>query len=138
MIRPTSIHLTDPRIIEVRASIAGEGEEHVNWLVDIAPTAEARLNLRVVFATLHAYGAGGNCDVVVGARMKYPKVATTPLEEFEAALAESEALETLYDYARVHARSLLGLVESDGTLPAKAPDPTFGRLAEAEEPPAPE
>lgn len=131
--RASSIRLADPRVLELNGAVRSVPEPHVDWYVGVAPEAEPSGNERVVIATLHIRGANGGCDVIVGSRMIHPNARKVETEDFSRALEDSDALEALYDFARIQARVILATLEVADAVPAAAPKPEFSSLASAED-----
>ncbi|MDR6691489.1 hypothetical protein J2X55_002412 [Microbacterium sp. 1154] len=76
-----------------------------------------------VFATLHAGGSGGWGDISVAAFVK--NAHDVAPDQFEEVLAGSEAVETLYDFARSHFVPMLAGIGAEVTMPAGSPKPTM-------------
>ena len=125
--------ITDLEVISVSSSRDGAHEPHVNWFVDYAPQKEDELDARVIMATLHVAGSVGRGDIQVGALLWEGSGATQNDESFAAAFAESDALEMLYDFARVSLRSVLAIVESDAEAPGQSPRPEIGQLSRVDD-----
>lgn len=80
----------------------------------------------VVIATLQAAESSGWGDITVGAAFNVQQ--DLPAEKIEEEIAGSEALETLYDFARSHLDPLLRTVGSDLVMPRYAPDVVLHRI----------
>jgi len=132
MLTSDDLRLVGPDVIEVSARHE-RLDPHVKWWVDYAPEPATTLSGRVVFGTLHAFGAAGGAEVTVASVIKYPNGASPTSEEFEKALKDSDALETLYDYARTVVSSVAAIVNARPELDRKAPEPVFGQLKRASE-----
>ncbi|WP_146080998.1 hypothetical protein [Pseudoclavibacter sp. AY1H1] len=81
-----------------------------------------------MIATLHVRGKSGGCDVTVAAQMLHPRARKVTTEEFQEALEHSDALEALFDFARIQARVVMAIVESDDQVPVASPEPEFSTL----------
>ena len=122
------MRLVDLDVLRSRAEKGAHNEPHIYWYVDFAPEPEESLAGRVVFGTLHAFGAKGGGEVMVGSIVLVPDDGDVSTEAFREALVESDALETLYDYARTALRTSLALVDVKVKLPRVAPEPVVGLL----------
>jgi hypothetical protein len=119
-----TISLVSPFIDRWRAARAdGDIHEHLRWDVTYAAEAVSTEmgNIWPVFATLHAAGPGGWGDVSVAAFVRNAEEIEP--DEFESVLAGSEAIETLYDFARSHFMPLIAGVGAELSIPKKSPDP---------------
>lgn len=119
-----SFLLSSPELLAVSASqpVSEEMSDHVVWTVSYHPTLSSskRGPWRPVVGTLHAADQSGNGDVSVGAILK--NIHGADPDDFEAALADSDALETLYDVARSHLLPVMRSVGCDIVLDRKAPE----------------
>ncbi len=125
--------ITDPQVSFVRAHRDGAEEPHVHWYVGYAPDLTEDRDARVVLATVHAAGANGGGDVEVSALLWRTTDEPWDVEELASDLEISDAVETLYDFARVSLRSVLALTEADVTVPTKAPAPVIRELVKRED-----
>jgi hypothetical protein len=87
----------------------------------------------VVFGTLHAFAPNGGGEVVVSSIVLYPTGTNPTTAEFAKALRGSDAVETLYDFARTILRTVASTVNAKPKLKRIAPAAKFGRLVRAEE-----
>jgi hypothetical protein len=129
--RPQDLHLVDLEVTSLSAR-QSSGSRHTRWFVGYATEPEQEVHGRVVFATLHVYGERGGGEVSVAVIMVYPDDVEPTTEEFVGALVESDALESLYDYARTVLRGLLGFVDVSVTVRRKAPKPKLDTLTKVE------
>lgn len=133
-----AIRIVAPMILDVRASTAFvETETHVVWNVGYAPELDDDGNGRFILAHLHAANTDGRVDVEIGATQLGSVLGSIAegedAEQYESALGESEALETLYDIARITAKSLLGTVNVELDLPLASPAVEVTRLVRSTE-----
>lgn len=127
------LQLVAPEVMGVRASRQPVEEPHTNWYVDYAPERDDDTGARVVFGNLHAAGTDGIADVTVACMMRYPADDEPGTEEFAAVLAQSDALETLWDIARVAFRTIAAVVGIDVEVPSKAPEAEISQLVPSDE-----
>lgn len=120
--------LVAPEVMGVRASQQPIDDPHLNWYVDYAPERDEDTGARVVFANLHAAGANGIADVTIACMMRYPLEREPGTDEFASVLASSDALETLWDIARVAFRSIAAVAGVNVEVPDKAPDAEISQL----------
>jgi hypothetical protein len=126
--------LTNLDVIRLRSSQGPDTDEHVRWSIEFDPDfADESETTRVVFGSLHAGGAAGWGDITVGAFFK--NMAGTTVAELPEELFSSDAVESLYDFARSHLQPLLSLVGAPMRLPWKSPDVVVGvmDMSDAEE-----
>ncbi len=119
--------LLEPDVTGLQASKLPLEEEHLEWSVGYAPTDYPRKHARVVIGTINAGGAGGSVDVSVGAMMAYSP-ENDPGDEFAAVLRQSDALETLWDIARLAFYGAAGVAGVRTTVPVAAPIPEINVL----------
>lgn len=129
----SSLDILGPEVMEVRAMRAVVDEPHVNWLVSFAPERDDEDLGRVVYATIHAAGEGGVGEVTVACLMGISAKNDPGVEGFGDLLAQSRALETLWDVARMAFRSAVSATEIEVSLPAKAPDAEMGQLVRSDQ-----
>lgn len=127
------LQLVAPEVMGVRASQQPVAEPHLNWYVDYAPERDDDLDGRVVFGQVHGAAANGYADVTVASVMRYAAEDEPGTEEFASALENSDALETLWDIARVAFRTIAALTGLDVELPAKAPQAEISQLVPSDE-----
>jgi len=132
LISPHDLRLSAPEIFEAKATQTG-AKRHVRWFVGYAPEPQEGTSSRVVFAAIHAFNESGGAEVSCASLISHPSDFDPTNEEFEQALRDSEALETLYDFLQPHVRSLLAMVNCGAKVPSKAPKPKFSRLKRASE-----
>lgn len=130
--RPTLV-LIAPEILAVRASQQQIDDPHIEWYVGYAPERDDANGARVVFGTIHAASAQGVADVTVAGMMRYPASEEPGTEAFADILAESDALETLWDIARGTFRAIATIANLDVEVPAKAPVAEISQLMRSEE-----
>ncbi|WP_308492804.1 hypothetical protein [Microbacterium terrisoli] len=125
------IRIVDPSVMDVASSALYDAEPHVAWSVGYAPELDDDGG-RFLLASLHAAGHEGRVDVEIAATQlggDYPAALEgDAAASFEAALADAEALETLYAFARMTAISALGLVDIDVEVPRMTPAPAVSQL----------
>jgi hypothetical protein len=116
------LRMVSPEIIRLRASQAEDQEPHINWFVQYDEEI-ATDGLRPVVAEIHVVGKRSFGDISVGGLIG-PAAGDVELsvEKFVEALADSHALEGLYDFARPALRAILATIESDIVIPRKAPE----------------
>ena len=115
-------------VIQFRASQADrKTETHADWSLsyDPEPIHEDAI---VVIGALHVGGPGGWADISVGSFF-LPSGAEGEAD-LPSSIATSEAAETLYDFARSHLKSFLGLIGADIVIPRKAPEPEVENMAD--------
>ncbi|RFA12637.1 hypothetical protein B7R21_09835 [Subtercola boreus] len=119
--------LEDLQVLAVEADSdpVGEENEHIDWFVSFAPEREERSNARVVIGTLHAAIADCRAYVTVGSMFfdSSSEDVQDDLTKLPKLIAESSALETLYDYARTNLGALFGMLGIYAPIPRKSPDP---------------
>ncbi|PKQ36543.1 MAG: hypothetical protein CVT61_00260 [Actinobacteria bacterium HGW-Actinobacteria-11] len=120
--------LIAPEVMDASVMRQPVDEPHLHWLVGYAPEAGPEDNTRVVFGTVHAASEFGFGEVTVACMMKCPEQSALTADQFKAVLSESDALETLYDIARVAFRAVTAVTEVDVELPHKAPVPDMSEL----------
>lgn len=124
MRKHTRYTLSDPRVFDVEVSAYSSQETYYDeWKVSYASDHEES-GKRVVVGTFRAGDSDVNLAVTV-AGIFYSTRRGDPLEgeELETSLRTSIALETLYDVARMHARTLLAMVKEDLPIPSNSPEP---------------
>lgn len=129
-----SLRIVSPMVMDVRASVLYEADPHVTWSVGYAPELDDEGG-RFLLANLHAVGAEGRVDVEISALLLGSSGAASSADDdasqLEDDLSESEALETLYDIARITARGLLGTIDVDLGLPVASPTPDITQLVKS-------
>lgn len=120
--------ISDLEVFSVSADFGPSESPHVSWTVGYAPELDAALKARVIIATLHTVGSSGRGTIHVGALLLGEAGAALEGAELERQLSNSDALETLYDFARVSLRSVLAVVDADAAVSRESPSPTFGVL----------
>ncbi|WP_022889493.1 hypothetical protein [Agromyces italicus] len=128
----TRFRITDPEVSFVAAHRAEAETPHLHWNVGYAPDLVEGLDARVVLATIHAAGASGGGDIEVSALFWRSTDAPWNLDTLAADLQASDAIETLYDFARVSLRSVLALTDAEIALPVKAPEAQVSALVRDE------
>lgn len=129
----SSLDILGPEVMEVRAMRATIEEQHLNWFVSFAPERDEDNIGRVVYGTIHAAGESGVGEVTVACMMGISAEDDPGVEGFGDLLAQSRALETLWDVARMALRSAMSPTEIEVSLPAKAPDPEMGQLVRSDQ-----
>lgn len=132
MAKTQTFHLSSPKILNVDSSWESANQAHINWFVSYAPEREAESNERVLFATLHAVTDDGRGNVQVAAMIQ-ESTDFTDWESFEKALAESDALDTLYLFALNGLRTALSLVGGAVGPVDNSPEPEFDQLVPADD-----
>lgn len=126
--------LSSPEVVRVRAAENASDEAHGLWYVGYAPEKEPSVNARVVYGSLHAASTTSYGDITVfGLFYDTSGAAYEDDESLERALAQSAALETLYDYARTSLRTVLAVIGSDVETSDRSPMPEFGKLRKVED-----
>lgn len=120
--------LTDPDVVSLNASREESQDPHVNWFVGYAPEREAEFDARVIMGSLHVVGETGRGDIRVAGLLFDNADAQYDDESLPEVLANSDAVETLYDFARVSLRSVLAIVDADARIPDASPDPEIDQL----------
>lgn len=117
----TSLSVVNLQVFRLRASRADDVELHVNWSVTYSGTAMTTElgDAWPLLATIHAGGVGGWADITVSGILK--NAGDVVDEDWEDELASSEALETLYDFARSHLAPLLMTVDAEVPLSKVSP-----------------
>jgi len=138
-----SFILEDLRVLSVRGDAnADSSDPAIMWdatYYDASDETGRDPKTRVLIATLHVHAPLGWANVIVGGLIT--PVSNNSVELSEEAttreIADSIALETLYDFARIQMKSVVGTVNVDVDLPYKSPDPTVrysdGTDADAED-----
>lgn len=107
--RERSLIPAAPKVLHTESTWSPSTEVHApKWDVVAYPKDEDQDDFQIVIGTLHAAGDEGHVYVTVGAMMmESGSVAKDRYsEEFLELLAESEALETVYALARIHALTI--------------------------------
>ncbi len=118
-----------PEVLRFRAHQFLESEDHVVWrIVHSSVDNFGDRTLLPVIAFLHAGGQGGWAEIEVAALIG--GVEEVPESEIPEVLAGSDAIETLYDYARGILSGMLGMVNSGVRLEARAPTAEFERMSD--------
>jgi hypothetical protein len=125
--------LTSPDVIRVHATSGESDKSHVVWSVGYAPEKESETDARVIFGTLHAAGPNAFGDVVVSAMLIDTSKDAYAEADIEAVLAQSDAIETLYDFAKANLRPVLAVVDADIRLPYTSPGLELTALERIEE-----
>lgn len=132
MRKHASYSLADPRVFDVEVSAYSSHETYYDaWRVSYAPSEEE--GKRVVVGTFRAGDSTVDLAVTV-AGIFYSatrRIERLEGEELEASLRDSIALETLYDVARMHARTLLGMVKEDLPIPLNSPEATIRAIQDS-------
>lgn len=125
------LRISTPMVTSVAASQGTFDEDSESWLVGYAPELDEPSG-RFLIASLHIHSVKGSVDVELAATVlggpEGDLEEGEPHEEFAETLASSEALETLYAFARITARSLLGTIEIDADVQMASPAPEITRL----------
>lgn len=121
-------HLSSPDVVRVRASSARSRKAHGSWFVDYAPEKESDRDARVVFGTIHFASEASYGDITVAGLLHDSPGVAYEDGDLERLIAGADAIETLYDFARVSLRTVLAVIGSDVQLPTTAPEPTIGQL----------
>lgn len=128
-----TLSLLSPEVMEVTAMRQIIEKPHINWIVGYAPERDEDDTGRVVFGTIHAADSDGFAEITVACVMGYPADVEPGTEKFKKLLKKSDALEALYDVARIAFRSATAVTDIDVQLPRKAPDPRMSELVRASE-----
>lgn len=117
----TTLSVVNLQVFRLRASRADDVELHVDWSVTYSTTAVTTElgDAWPLLGTVHAGGVGGWADITVSGMLK--NAGSTADEDWEHELGSSEALETLYDFARSHLGPLLMTVDAEVPLPKISP-----------------
>lgn len=117
----TTLSIVNLAVFRLRASKADDVETHVEWSATYSTTSVTgdAGDAWPVLATIHAGGVGGWADITVSGLLKNGD--TIAVGDWESELASSEALETLYDFARSHLSPLLATIDADVPLPVLSP-----------------
>ncbi|KJL26203.1 hypothetical protein RL72_01138 [Microbacterium azadirachtae] len=126
-----ALTLLSPEVIDVSSVRRPVEKPHLNWLVGYAPERDEDDLGRIVFGTIHAGASNGFAEVTVACLMGYPAEAEPGTEKFKKLLKKSDALEALYDVARIAFRSTAAITDIGVELPRKAPDPEMNELVRA-------
>lgn len=119
--------MTSPTVLHFEGRAFSRREDHIQWRVDYASLMEFDTGTYLpVYGSLRAGGAGGWAEISVAALIA--GVEEVPGDELADTLKESEAIETLYDFARASLSGMLGTVNAGFVLDAKAPDVEVGLL----------
>ncbi|MGN7965050.1 hypothetical protein ACTJKK_03135 [Microbacterium sp. 22179] len=129
----TTLSVVNLQVFRLRASRADDVELHVDWSVTYSTTAVATElgDAWPLLATIHAGGVGGWADITVSGILKNAGSATDA--HWEDELGSSEALETLYDFARSHLGPLLMTVDAEVPLPKTSPQVDLRAFAPSDE-----
>ena len=131
-----SIRITQPMLMEIRASVLDEIDPQIRWSVGFAPELDDDGG-RFVIANLRAAGPHGSVEVELAATQRGGGSAAVldgeGAERFAEKLAAAEALQTLYEIARITAKGLLGTIDADHDLPLVSPPPEITQLVKSTE-----
>lgn len=124
--------MSDPEILGVDASWEDPREPRANWYVSYAPELEEDAQGRVLLATLHVVGKSSSGSIRLAALLHDSLDGGDP-EAFESDLAASNALNTLYAFARSGLRTVFAVVGVDAEVPEESPGPEIDQLVRSEE-----
>lgn len=115
--------LNDQEVIQFAASRSNNDPDPVDWKVgyspETLPSSEGRA--RVVVATLRAESEDGWAEVTVGSVFVQDPPAES-LDTLADDLAESDAIQALFMFARSHLVGMLATVGVDAELERSLPD----------------
>ena len=115
--------LTGPRFLSVEAfALTKDSEPHITWDVS-CDEKQSPEGGRTVIATLHSASSDASTTLTVAGEFFWAGNSAQPktLVRLKTLIAESFALETMYDIARQQAVSMLALLELTIDLPHKSP-----------------
>lgn len=126
--------IEDLRVLAVEASARFSDETSLSWAGSYGEfEGNENPDVQLIIITLSARAARGRASVTVGGLV-------TPVNREDGidpeALANSSALENLYDFAGVTLRQAAATVGAKITLPRRSPVPTLVRVPVAESPAA--
>lgn len=124
--------LVDPKVLSIEAHAEREMEDHLQWHCSYS-REDVISEARVVIGTLHGATKEAGFTVTMGSL--FIETGTTDTSsDYQFAVRESEALETLYDLCRQQAAIVVGMLglNEKFDVPWKAPDPEISVLEERE------
>lgn len=124
--------LADPMVLDVDAAWTESESPHVNWYISYAPEREEDSLHRVLFATLHTVGESCRGNIRVAATLA-DQFEDAEWDIFEEELRDSDALQTLYAFARTTLRMVLSAVGDASEIPEFSPEPEFDHLVRVDE-----
>jgi len=124
--------LVDPKVLSVEAHAERETDDHLQWHCSYS-RGDVLSEARVVIGTLHGATKQAGFTVTIGSLFIETGVADTATD-YQVAVQESEALETLYDLCRQQAAIVVGMLglNEKFNVPWKAPEPELSVLEERE------
>jgi len=124
--------LSDPRVLGMEVHAAHVSDAHLTWSCSYStPDLEEDHDFRVVIATLHGANDEATFTVTMGSIFVETGLADAG-SDYAGYLAESEALEALYDLCRLQARTTLGMLDLEKIfqMPSKAPNAKVSMMGE--------
>jgi hypothetical protein len=124
------LRLTEPEVIHVRADLGETDGPYVRWVVNYSPAtpADSLWTGRVVIAKVDVASKTATASVTVAAFLELNAPEVISPELYESALRGSDALDTLWHFARVALAPSMALIRSDLSIPLESPEPTTREL----------
>jgi hypothetical protein len=128
----SSLRLTEPEVLHVRADIGDFVETNLEWNVTYSAAApvDSPWDGRVVIAKIIAASGNASASVTVAAFLNKNTPEIISADLYESALRESDALDTLWHYARIALAPSLAVIQSDIDIPVESPTPITRELSE--------
>lgn len=131
--------LANPRILAMETFvISAEEDAHTTWHAAFDENRDED-GIRIVLATLHTASDDASVTITIAGSLIWGSASAEPQtrEKLAKAIAESYALETLYDIARVQAHTLAAMAQATIDLPFSSPEALVQEFSErSEETPA--
>lgn len=128
----SSFRLTEPEVLHVRADFGGPAEAKLEWDVTYSAAApvDSPWDGRVIIAKIIAASGNASASVTVAAFLNKNTPEIISADLYESALRESDALDTLWHYARIALAPSLAVIHSDIDIPVESPTPITRELSE--------
>lgn len=119
-----SFRMTEPEVIRVRADV-GEAEPNLEWIVTYspAPPLDSPWNGRVVVARMEIASTNAHASVTVAAFLDESASERMSSELYADAVRDSDAIDSLWHFARIALAPSLSVVRSDLKIPLESPIP---------------
>lgn len=133
--RKVPILLEDPKVLAINADAGNLVDPGVTWAATVFEPEDGfgTPDHRVVTASLSAHYESGAVHVLVGGLFSPIPLDFGAVSDITSAIRGSVALETLYDFARVAARTVGAMLDVQVDLPMKSPDADVVHISEIPE-----
>lgn len=130
--RKPPLLLEDPKVLAINADAGNHVEPGATWAATVFDPEDGigTPDHRVVTATLSVHSESGAVHVAVGGLFSPLPLEFGSVSDLTGTIRGSVALETLYDFARVAARTAGAMVDVQVELPLKSPDAEVLHISE--------